>query len=54
MGKVFQSCTKSSYNTQAVGAGGIASNLTDIDDATLQVIKNGIGEAHRAQLKQVV
>lgn len=55
MGGVFQSCTsETKHNAQAVGAQGITGQLKDIDDAALQAIKNGIGDANAAQLKQVL
>ena len=54
MGSVFNSCTTTHYNANAVGAQGVSGQLTDIDDAALQAIKNGIGDANKASLKQVI
>ena len=51
MGGIFNSCTSSHLNAQAVGANGISGKLSDIDDAALQVIKNGIGQSSKAALK---
>ena len=51
MGGIFQSCTSSHLNAQAVGAHGISGKLQDIDDAALQAIKSGIGAASKASLK---
>lgn len=39
-------------NAESVGGGGISGKSSDIDDAALQAIKGGIGEAGRAALKQ--
>lgn len=54
MGGLFNSCTSTHLNAQSVGAQGIAGKITDIDDAALQAIKNGIGDANRSALKQVI
>ena len=56
MGGVFNSCTQTKhYNAQAVGANGISGGtISDIDDAALQAIKNGIGEASKSALKQII
>lgn len=55
MGGLFASCTsETKHNARAVGAQGIAGQLKDIDDAALQAIKNGIGDAQAASLKQAL
>ena len=55
MGGLFDSCTSTKFNAQAVGAQGISGGtLNDIDEAALQAIKSGIGEANKASLKQTV
>ena len=53
MGALFESCTAHN-NTQAIGANGITGNISDIDEAALQAIKNGIGDANKAALQQSV
>lgn len=55
MGGFFNSCTQTKHlNAKAVGAGGVAGQLSDIDDAALQAIKFGIGEANKSALKQKI
>lgn len=55
MGGVFNSCTNTKHlNAQAVGAHGISGKVADIDESALQAIKNGIGDASRAALRQVI
>ena len=53
MGALFESCTAHN-NTEAIGANGITGNVSDIDEAALQAIKNGIGDANKAALQQTV
>lgn len=52
MGGLFGSCTSTHLNAGAVDAHGISSKSADIDEAALQAVKGGIGEAARGALKQ--
>jgi hypothetical protein len=55
MGALFNACGPTSHlNANAVGQGGVSGNINQIDDAALAAIKNGIGEANKAALKQII
>ena len=43
--------SETSNNSKAVNSRGITGQLNQIDEAVMQTIKNGIGEANAAQLK---
>lgn len=43
MGALTQCMTDSKPSSQAIGANGVAGQLSDIDDAALAAIKSGIG-----------
>lgn len=52
MGGIFNSCTQTKHlNAAAVGAGGVAGQLSDIDSAALAAIQNGINGNQKAALK---
>ena len=54
MGALTQCMTDSVPSSQAVGANGVAGNLSDIDDAALAAINHGIGQSNKSGLKQTI
>ena len=54
MGALAQCMTDSKPSSSAIGAYGQAGLISDIDDAALQAIKNGIGQSSKSALKQVI